>query len=135
MEFWLFMFVMNLITPVVMIGFGRHFSRNVPKNINSYYGYRTSMSKKNYDTWDFAHRHFGRTWYVAGWILLPLTVGTMLLFIEKSESCIGNASFLVIMAQAVLLVATMIPTEIALRKRFDKDGNKKITPGEQRKPS
>ena len=52
--FWIFVLAMDLLLPGVMIGFGREFMKNPPKEINPGYGYRTAMSSKNQDTWDFA---------------------------------------------------------------------------------
>ena len=69
--YWLFMLAVSLLMPLTMIIFGRHFMHNPPKDINSSYGYRTSMSMKSRETWDFAHRYFGRLWVILGLILLP----------------------------------------------------------------
>ena len=52
MEFWIFMLIMDLLLPFTMIGFGRYFMKKAPKEINSVFGYRTSMSMKNKDTWE-----------------------------------------------------------------------------------
>ena len=61
--FWLFVLAFDLLLPVVMIFFGREFMKNPPKEINPGYGYRTAMSSKNQDTWDFAQRKMGEVWY------------------------------------------------------------------------
>ena len=52
MGFWIFMLIMDLLLPFTMIGFGRYFMKKAPKEINSVFGYRTSMSMKNKDTWE-----------------------------------------------------------------------------------
>ena len=57
MKFWIFMLIMDLLLPFTMIGFGRYFMKKAPKEINSVFGYRTSMSMKNKDTWEFAHKY------------------------------------------------------------------------------
>lgn len=59
MLFWIFMLVMNLLIPISMIGFGKLFMKTTPKEINGLFGYRTSMSMKNKDTWIFAHHYCG----------------------------------------------------------------------------
>lgn len=51
MGFWFFMLIMDLLIPFTMIGFGKCFLKKAPDNINSVFGYRTSMSMKNKDTW------------------------------------------------------------------------------------
>ena len=53
MGFWIFMLIMDLLLPFTMIGFGRYFMKKAPKEINSVFGYRTSMSMKNKDTCRF----------------------------------------------------------------------------------
>ena len=125
MGFWIFMFIMNLLIPAAMLGFGRYFRNKAPKEINMVFGYRTSMSMKNEDTWKFAHRHFGKVWYTAGKIMLPLTVAAMLLVYGKDTDTVGGSGGIICMAHCVILLVCIIPTELALRKTFDKDGNRK----------
>ena len=72
MGFWIFMLIMDLLLPFTMIGFGRNFMKKAPKEINSVFGYRTSMSMKNKDTWEFAHKYCGKVWYVCGMVLISL---------------------------------------------------------------
>ena len=90
MGFWIFMLIMDLLLPFTMIGFGRYFMKKAPKEINSVFGYRTSMSMKNKDTWKFAHKYCGKVWYVCGMVMLPITVIFMLLVIGKNEDCVGS---------------------------------------------
>lgn len=91
MGYWLFMLAVFLLIPLTMIIFGRHFMSNPPKDINSFYGYRTSMSMKSRETWDFAHRYFGKLWFILGLVLLPLSVIPMFFLLGKSVETIGNA--------------------------------------------
>ena len=51
MGFWIYMLLMNLLNTFTLIGFGKHFMRKAPKEINEVFGYRTPMSMKNKDTW------------------------------------------------------------------------------------
>ena len=90
MKFWIFMLIMDLLLPFTMIGFGRYFMKKAPKEINSVFGYRTSMSMKNKDTWEFAHKYCGKVWYVCGMVMLPITVIFMLLVIGKNEDCVSK---------------------------------------------
>lgn len=52
---FVFLLVMNSLIPVTMIIFGILWKSHPPKSINWAYGYRTSMSMKNNETWKFAH--------------------------------------------------------------------------------
>ena len=125
MGFWIFMFVMDLLIPFTMIGFGALFTKNVPKNINMVFGYRSSMSMKNRDTWEFAHKFCGRIWYVCGLGLLAVAAIAMLFVIGKDIDLVGTVGGVVCMAELVPLVGSIVPTEIALRKNFDKLGNRR----------
>lgn len=125
MGFWIFIFIMDLLTPITMIGFGRYFKSGGPKDINLGFGYRTSMSMKNKATWKFAHEHCGRLWWVVGWILILVTVVVMCFVLGKDTDLVGKFGGILCLVQIVPLVGSIIPTEIALRKHFDKNGNKK----------
>ena len=119
MEFWIFMLIMDLILPFTMIGFGKYFMKKAPKEINSVFGYRTSMSMKNKDTWEFAHKYCGKVWYVCGMVMLPITVIFMLLVIGKNEDCVGSMGGIICGVQLIPLIGSILPTEIALKKNFD----------------
>ncbi|WP_268051132.1 SdpI family protein [Clostridium ganghwense] len=54
----------TIIISFTMIGFGLLFMKKPPKEINSTFGYRTTMSSKNKDTWNFAHRYAGIVWFI-----------------------------------------------------------------------
>lgn len=122
---WVFMFVMLLFIPLAMIGFGHLFLKRASKKINYFYGYRTTMSMKNRDTWEFAHRYAGKIWWVTGWITLLVTVVFMLLLWGADDHTIGWYGGLFCLAQITPLLHGIYPTEKALRKTFDKDGNRK----------
>ncbi len=124
--FWVFMLITELIIPLNMIGLGDYFLKNSgPKKINKLFGYRTSMSMKNEETWKFAHRYVGKLWRIMGWITLPLSVGATLLVLENEIVDVGMFGGVLIVVQAALIVSSIIPTEIALKKHFDKNGNRR----------
>ena len=125
MGFWIFMLAMNLLFPLIMLVMGRYFMKKSPKEINYIFGYRTNMSMKNKDTWDFAHKYFGKRWFRLGWLLIPISVIPMLFVIGKGEDIIGTVGMVVMVIDLILLIVPIFPTEIALKKTFDKDGNKR----------
>ena len=125
MGFWVFMLIMDLLLPFTMIGFGRYFMKNAPKEINTVFGYRTPMSMKNKDTWEFAHGYCGKIWYVFGLILLPITVVCLLLIIGKSEDYVGRVGGIICGVQLIPLIGSIFPTEMALKKNFDKNGKRR----------
>lgn len=124
--FWFFMLISNLMVPCIMIGFGKHFSKEAPKKINLTFGYRTSMSMKNKDTWEFAHKYIGKLWFRLGLIILVLSIAPMLIVFGKDVETVGNLSIIIWVVQLVPLVGSIIPTEVALKKAFDKNGKRKI---------
>lgn len=121
MAFWIFMTICNLMLPILMIVFGRVFIKNPPKTINGIYGYRTSRSRKNQDTWDFAHLYCGKLWWKAGWVMLPLVAIAMLPVIGKNDDIVGWISLIVIVIEIVILFMTIFFVERALGKMFETD--------------
>lgn len=122
---WIFIMILNLLIPLIMIVFGKLFMNTSPKTINSVFGYRTSMSMKNKETWEFAHRHNGNIWFKVGCALLVLTILSALFLVGEDEKVMGIYSMSICIIQLVFLVGSILPTEIALRKNFDKNGNRK----------
>lgn len=125
MWFWLFLFLCNLLIPVLMIFIGWTFLAHPPKTINGIYGYRTFMSSKNQDTWDFAHQYCGKLWWKIGWIILPISIVVQLPFVHSTNDTIGYVTMILETVQCVVLISSIFPVEKALKENFDKDGNRK----------
>lgn len=125
MGFWLFMLAMDLLIPVLMLGFGYALSYHPPEKINYFYGYRTVMSTKNQDTWQTAQRYCGRLWWKLGWILLLPSVIPLLFVIGKGEDTVGIVGGIICAVQTVAIIGTILPVEKELRRIFDKNGNRK----------
>ena len=111
--------------PLIMIGFGRFFLKKSPDDINYVFGYRTAMSMKNKDTWIFAHKHIGKTWFYLGLVILPVSVIILLAFFGRDKDTFGNAGTVIILLQLIPLIGSIFPTEAALKKTFDEDGNRR----------
>lgn len=125
MLFWIFMLLMNLLIPITMIGFGKLFMSTAPKEINGFFGYRTSMSMKNKETWIFAHHYCGKLWYAIGRCMFLLTILAMLIPFGKEEDYVGKIGGFICLIQLVFLVGSIFPTERALKKNFDFQGNRR----------
>jgi len=119
------MFLMDLLIPLLMIIYGYVYSQRAPKKINYFSGYRTRRSMQNKETWDFAHRYFGRLSLVFGLVLMPLTIIAALTFRNTDVETVGIMGTLLMTGQIVFFIILIIPTEIALKKNFDKDGNRR----------
>ena len=120
--FWIFMLLMDLLTPLTMIRFGRLFLTKPPAKRNAAFGYKTTMSVKNKDTWEFAHKFCGRLWFWCGLALLPVAVIPLIFVLNRSIAVIGTVGGIVCLIELVPLVGSIFPTEIALKKTFDRNG-------------
>lgn len=125
MGFWFYMFF-DLLIPFTMICFGNHFIKSAPREINAAFGYRTTMSMKNKDTWEFAHNYCGKLWRFLGWISLVVTMIGMPFVLGKSEDTVGSFGGVVCIFQLIFLIGSIFPTEFALKRTFDKNGNRKL---------
>lgn len=124
MGFWIFMLFMDMMMPLMMIVFGKWFLKSAPKEINIVFGYRTSMSMKNKDTWDFAHRSCGKLWCRCGAAMLPVSVAAMLFAMGKNENVTGTVGGIVCAVQTIILIVSIYLTEKALKKNFDRSGKR-----------
>ena len=118
MGFWIFMFCMNLLIPIVMVIFGLVFLRKPPKDINDFYGYRTKRSKASKEAWDFAHKYMGRLWLWVGIALAIVTVLLMLSCLGKDVDYVGLYGGVVCLVECVVMILPIVPTEQALKKQF-----------------
>lgn len=125
MRFHIFLFSMMLLIPLSLIIMGKLFMKRTPGGINYLFGYRTPMSMKNRDTWEFAHAHYGRNAYKIGWMLLAVTVFVIVLLWGQDTETVGLFGGIFCLVQCIPLLASIYPTEKALRQTFDKDGNRK----------
>ena len=132
MWFWWFMFVCDLLVPVLMIVCGRMMWKHTPKNINGFIGYRTSRAMKNMDTWQFAHDYCGRLWWKIGWLMLVPSILVHLPFIRSSADVTGTVGGILCFLQCVVLVASIFPTERALKKTFTKEGMRRQIPSDKK---
>ena len=121
------MLVMNLLTPLVMIIYGRVFEKKPPKIARSKFafGYRTVMSMRDEETWEYAHRFFGKLWFGLGIAVGLISIIVLFFFIGKDKDTVGFAGMIICYVQLVAMLLPVIPTELALRRRFDKNGNRR----------
>ena len=128
MSFWIFMLVMNLLTPLTMIIFGYIYNKKPPQKPKSkfaYSGYRTPMSMKNEETWEYANRFFGKLWFRFGIAVGLISIIVLFFFIGKDKDTIGFTGMIICYVQIVGMLLPCIPTELALRRNFDKNGKRK----------
>jgi len=125
MGIWILNLIVALLLPTFMIIYCNIYRNKAPKDINGSNGYKTAMSRMNRDTWEFANHYFNKLMRIAGWILLVLSFITMLFAMGKDDHTMSNFSIGLMLVQLVVLLVSIIPTEKALRKTFDEDGQRK----------
>ena len=124
---WAVLLVDMFVVPAILLGFGWRFMKKPPQDINGAYGYRTSMSMKNRDTWDFAHQVCGQVWRRTGWVLLALSA-VLLAWMQTrpgGERTNWLLGILVMLGEGTALILTIIPVERALKKTFDQNGTRR----------
>lgn len=124
---WILMLFSNLLIPTVLMGFGSVLRNNAPGQINALFGYRTSMSMKNQDTWEFANRLWGRlAWKWGIWMLIG-SAAALLAVLFASENVVYIVGSVVCCVQVLLILATIPIVEQALKKEFNSDGSRRNT--------
>ena len=111
----IFFWIIDLLIPILMILIGFMFIKKPPKNINIWYGYRTKMSMKSQEAWDFAHKMCGRLWIKLGILILVIIV------LSKLFNPI-NVEILSLIHVGIGLLAICTPIyfiEKALHKKFN----------------
>ena len=115
--------IMTAIMSLTMIGFGFLLGKKPPKEINSVIGYRSPMSTKNRNTWEFAHKYSGKMWIRSG--VITAIISIVLALTLQSSSSYNQLMVALVYIQIATLLSVIPFTEIALRKTFDKNGVKK----------
>ncbi len=116
-------FLMVLV-PLVQLVAGLLMWLRPPARINPIYGYRTKLSMKNEDTWAFAHRHCGRLWTFVGLGLLLLSAAVAVWALARGGTELTLTEMLLLCGQVVALLLSIVPTEVAMRRTFDRKGRR-----------
>lgn len=119
----LFSLSMTLLLTATMILFGLLFLKKPPREINGLFGYRTRMSSINDDTWYFAHRYAGAVWIRTGVAVLAASI--LVIWILKSSEKFESYMLILFYFQMASLLMVIPLTEKALRKTFDRDGQRR----------
>lgn len=122
MGFFIAMFICNLLIPVIMLIGGYCMYKNPPKEINGLVGYRTTMSKKNNDTWSVAHEYCGRLWMKLGLMLLIPSIIVQIPFVHSDDDAIVIVTLIIETIQLVVLIGSIVSVEKALKRTFDENG-------------
>ena len=123
---FLFLLICDMLIPLTMYFAGRMMKLNPPKTINGIYGYRTTMSRKNMDTWIFAHDHAGSLWMKVGKIMIFVSAAVHIpLYFVNNCDMLSVVCLILTVIQLIVLILSIIPTEKALKDNFNPDGTRK----------
>ncbi len=116
-------FMLSLL-PLSMIGIGLLWrQKRSPKKVNPIMGYRTPGSMRSQATWDFAHQYFGAIWFALGAPMGLVSLALVFAFKNSNQDVLDLVVVIITCAQVAVMLLPIIPTEIALKKRFDEHGN------------
>ena len=118
-------FEVTLMLPIILILFGIYLGiAGRPRKIRWWVGYRTSRSMKNQATWELANSYAGKLLLLSGVTMLPFSIRA---FVYETHELLvpGALGVLQVVSAASILVLIIIFTEMALRKEFDKNGERK----------
>lgn len=116
---WWLTVICDLLLPVIMSVAGRMMWKHCPKEINGVIGYRTAKSMKNADTWKFANEYCGKLWWKIGLIMIVPTVLIHIPFYHSGETAVLIAGGIIAAVQCIVLLASIVFTEHALKKTFN----------------
>lgn len=122
---WYRLLICDLIIPIVMLISGRMMWKHCPKRINNIVGYRTTRSMKNMDTWRFAHDYCGKLWWKTGWVMIIPSVLIHIPLYYSDKNTIEFAGLILMTIQCFIMIASIYPTEKALKKHFNDDGTRR----------
>ncbi len=120
MYVWFISFLSAQVIPVTILAAGYYYKNHVPKTMKS--GYRTARSIRSRETWVFAHRMLGRLWRPLGWVMLTISFFGMFGMLIINRDALENATAALCIVQALVLTASLIPVERALKRNFDENG-------------
>lgn len=122
MGFWLYVFLVTLLIPFTLLLMWYICPKF--KEINTTSGYRTTLSMKNQETWDFSQNYCAKLSLYMFFPSLILSFVTMPFFINQSTTIIGWMGLVVTLVQMMSFVVIIMATEKALKKNFDEKGNR-----------
>lgn len=113
-------FVLAMVMPVSMFLVGLVWRVHPPKQDGGGLAYRTALSTRSQETWDFAHRHCARLWLRMGLILAVVT-GVLMVVLKKHYM---SLVLWVIGGQMVFFCISAFLVDMLLKSLFDEKGNR-----------
>lgn len=119
MGFWIFMLICVLITPLMMLTLGYAYVKgHYPKEINDAFGYRTKLTMRNKEVWEYSQKLFGKVFLIAGAVTLPLSIIPMLFVINSDVSTCGWTGGAAVGVQVIVILLLLPFMEKAVKKKY-----------------
>lgn len=113
------MLICVLLLPASMIIMGIVYCKGgYPKEINDSFGYRTKLSRRSQEAWDFAQKLFGKLSLIMGAVTLLPSVVPMLFVIGGDADVCGWTGGYVVLVQMIIMILIIPFTENAIKKKF-----------------
>lgn len=111
--------VVNLPIAFIFLISGFFMKISPPKNINGFIGYRTSRSKKNKDSWNYANRRYGEIILYTGLLSTVLILTSTLFAMDiNNQLQIIVALIEMILILIVIIVLPIYLVEKELKEKF-----------------
>ena len=121
-KYWVYMVVLDLIPPFIMIILGK-LMKKASKSMRTKIAFRTKMSKKNRNTWRYAHNFCGNFLFNMGGVLMVMALNILILVAERDNLSIGIIAKTMCLLESVAIAIPFAATELALKIKFDSNGN------------
>ncbi len=111
--------------PISMVVLGGLYLFKPTPEANYRFGFRTYFGMGSVEAWQFSQRMAGLVFGALGIALTVIMLIVMLFFIGKNLQQIAAICLVVLIIQAVLILAARLVVAFLARKYFDKDGNRR----------
>ena len=112
--------VIGLLPPLVMLVIGIIWRRKPPARQSSGLAYRTALSERTQETWDFAHTHISRLWVRLGVVLSICTAILVYVWVKENFTLL----LWVMAGQMAFLCCSAFFVDMLLKAAFDENGHR-----------
>ena len=120
-----FLVLALLAGPIAMVVLGGIYLYKPTPEANYKFGFRTYFGMGSVEAWQFSQRMAGLVYGILGIALTVIMLIVMLFFIGKDLMQIAGICLVVLLIQAVLILAARFVVAFLAGKYFDKDGNRR----------
>lgn len=113
-------FVLVMITPVAMFAVGLRWRLKPPAFKSSGIVYRTEVTERSPEAWEFAHIYCGKLWSRFGAIMAVISAILMVVLQGSYQKFL----LWLLMAQMLIMCVTILIIDYLSKNLFDENGNR-----------